>query len=337
MFVAGVVACVAACSKNVSYNTGYVLRPYVQENRAGTIDPLDGVEAFAYALDTTDWTVATYQEALDGVVTAKDDPIEKLHDPAAIATPSDAFPGALGMEISDPRMMIVAVDTKNRIYGYTMQELGFNLPNLTVSMVFHPWKEGFVYGDGRWTMFNEFYEPPVNVDVFIRPEVRKEEGGANEPIASVKAYAYAVDTTEWCVASYADAAAGKITSKTDTTLVLTNPDFTAYREIAGDREGEYKMSVSKPSVMVIVVDISDKIYAYSQQEFEIVKGHEPYTLPLVFEPWRATYLYVDDGWRFVDEDFEKRNPEEPENPENPEEPENPVEPAARTRRQIPLR
>ena len=66
-----------------------------------------------------------------------------------------------------------------------------------------------------------------------------------------------------------------------------------------DKEtGLYKMEVSSSTLMVVVVDRTNRLYAYSKQVVDL-EG-ETVTLPVVFRPWRATWIYVEDGWRFVD-------------------------------------
>ena len=62
------------------------------------------------------------------------------------------------------------------------------------------------------------------------------------------------------------------------------------------------MKVSSPTLMVVVTDPVNQLYAYSQQEVEIVEGGQPVNfLPVVFRPWKQEYLYVEEGWRVVNE------------------------------------
>ena len=162
-----------------------------------------------------------------------------------------------------------------------------------MSLIFKPWK-GFSYKEGNWSFYNEFYAPPVYLDCFIDPSVQLAEGGETSEIASVKAYAYAADTTAFYIASYDDAVSGKLTAKTAGVTPPATP-FSAYE----DKEtGLYKMEVSSATLMVVVVDRTNRLYAYSKQVVDL-EG-EAVTLPVVFRPWHATWIYVEDGWRFVD-------------------------------------
>ncbi|MFR5766694.1 MAG: hypothetical protein ACLUFW_01620 [Alistipes sp.] len=145
----------------------------------------------------------------------------------------EGIAGWLSMRIDKPSVMVVAVDTEHRIYGYTQQEIAENFPKLYVSVVFKPWKEGTEYKDGNWIFRNQFYVPPTYLDCYIAPSVQAEEDGETTEPSKLKAYAYAVDTTAWRIASYIDAAAGVITSKNDPSQTRSNPNFTASKRGVG--------------------------------------------------------------------------------------------------------
>ena len=68
----------------------------------------------------------------------------------------------LSMHVSSTPVIVVAVDTENKLYGYRQQDLGENLPQLYTSVIFRPWKQLKKYVDGSWRMINEFYvETPI--------------------------------------------------------------------------------------------------------------------------------------------------------------------------------
>lgn len=289
----------AGCFKEVSYRTDYVLKPLVQENSGDVVQllPEGKAQAFAHAADTVFWEVASYEDALAGIITRRDNPTEKQTVPLVTAEPyqQEGIAGWLSMRIDKPSVMVVAVDTEHRIYGYTQQEIAENFPKLYVSVVFKPWKEGTEYKDGNWIFRNQFYVPPTYLDCYIAPSVQAEEDGETTEPSKLKAYAYAVDTTAWRIASYIDAAAGVITSKNDPSQTRSNPNFTASKE----ESGAYGMEVSSPTLMVVVVDQINEVYAYSKQEVDL--DGEPVTFPIVFRTWRPEYLYVEEGWRVVNE------------------------------------
>lgn len=159
-----VIAC-WGCSKSVTFDTVYVLRPYVQDSTGAEMRTLPGVRAYAFDADTTQWCVASYEDALAGVLTMRYAPDSKRSDPVAVATPypaSDTIPASVNwvqMRVQLSSALIVAVDTVNRLYGYRQQEFHQNLSPYILSVAFRPWKEGNAYSDGDWWMFNDFYVP----------------------------------------------------------------------------------------------------------------------------------------------------------------------------------
>lgn len=289
----------AGCFKEVSYRTDYVLKPLVQENSGDVAQllPEGKAQAFAHAADTVFWEVASYEDAPGRDHYAAGQPDRKTD---RAARDGRTLPAGRDCRMAldadrQPSVMVVAVDTEHRIYGYTQQEIAENFPKLYVSVVFKPWKEGTEYKDGNWIFRNQFYVPPTYLDCYIAPSVQAEEGGETTEPSKLKAYAYAVDTTAWRIASYVDAAAGVITSKNDPSQTRSNPNFTASKEESGD----YGMEVSSSTLMVVVVDQTNEVYAYSKQEVDL--DGEPVTFPIVFRTWRPEYLYVEEGWRVVNE------------------------------------
>lgn len=301
LLLPAVASLLTGCFEKVTYSTTYVLKPLVQTISGETAVPLAEAQAFVYGVDTTLWTVASYEDALNGIITSKEDPGERLAAPLSVSEPYSGEGGAshwLQMPIYDASQMVVVVDTADRIYAYTQQASGENLPALYVSVVFKAWKEGNSYKDGQWSFYNEFYSPPVYLDCYIEPWYQDDtESELTEP-SSIKAYAYAADTTVWKVASYADASAGVITRKDDPEQQRTNPNFSAYKESG---QNLYKMQVSESTLMVVVVDTKNRFYAYSQQEVDLYG--EPQTFQVVFRNWQQTWIWVDNGWRVVDERY----------------------------------
>lgn len=294
------------CFKEVSYRTTYVLKPLqqlTQDDRNPSV--IAGATAFAYDADTTAWCVASYDDALAGVITSKDDPAQKRTEPVAVSQPYvyEGAEGWLQMPLDREWQMVALVDPVNRLYAYTQQQLAQNLGTTYVSAVFQPWKSGFSYKNGNWSIYNDFYSPPVFLECFVEALSQQAEGDAETPLAGtdqLKAYAYAVDTTEWRIASYDDAYAGKITSKTSS-QTRTKPDFMAYPAEDG---GRCVMEVSSPVLMVVVVDRVHRLYAYSRQDVDLEGA--PATFPVLFRPWLDAWIVVEDAWRIVDE---TRNPD----------------------------
>lgn len=318
IYLLAAAALLAGCFKDVSYKTGYILNPQMQASSGAALAQLTQFRAYAFAVDTAKWTVASYDDAVAGIITSKENPAEKITEPIATSEPYEQadLPGRFKLNISKPSQMVLAIDLQNQLYAYTQQELGFNLPNLYVSLIFKPWKENNSYKEGKWSFYNQFYVPPTYVNFYVEPSAQQAEDGESAPIASLEAYAFAADAAEWYVASYEDALKGTITSREDPLLTRTKPEFPATAETA---TGLYRMRVSEPTLLVVVVDKTHSLYAYRGQE--VVLEAEPVTVPVVFRIWKQQYLYIEDGWSVVNDAL---------NPDQPEEPENPVTPARET-------
>lgn len=302
----------SGCFKDTSIRTNYILKPLSQALSTDPYTPFEGLKAYSFDADTALYTVSSYEDALNGVISQKGRPSERITTPVSTSAPyeREGTTGWVSLELRSPTQMVVAVDPVHRLYAYTQQEVEVNLPNLYVALTFRTWKEGNSYKDGNWSYYNEFYAPPVYRDCYVDAKAQLSEGAAETAISKMEVYAYAADTTAWYIASYDDAVSGRITSKADTTDTRTIPSFRGY---ADSGTGLYKMSVSAGSLMVVVADRSDRMYAYTQQTVDLTQT-DALTFPaLVFRPWRGLWHDATDtnGWLVVnptyDPEAEKQN------------------------------
>lgn len=295
----------SGCFKDTSIRTNYILKPLSQALSTDPYTPFEGLKAYSFDADTALYTVSSYEDALNGVISLKGRPSERITTPVSTSAPyeREGTTGWVSLELRSPTQMVVAVDPVHRLYAYTQQEVEVNLPNLYVALTFRTWKEGNSYKDGNWSYYNEFYAPPVYRDCYVDAKTQLSEGAAETAISKMEVYAYAADTTAWYIASYDDAVSGRITSKADTTDTRTIPSFRGY---ADSGTGLYKMSVSAGSLMVVVADRSDRMYAYTQQTVDLTQT-DALTFPaLVFRPWRGLWHDATDtnGWLVVNPTYE---------------------------------
>ena len=152
------------CFKSVGYDTDVILKSWVQTESAAELKPAQGVVAYAFEADTVTWTVASYEDALNGVLTRKGTDEAGVSPVQGTAYRVDSVDmDLLLMRVGSTPVVVVAVDTESRLYGYRQQDLGENLPQLFTSVIFRPWKQMKKYVDGTWRMFNDFYvEEPDN-------------------------------------------------------------------------------------------------------------------------------------------------------------------------------
>ena len=59
------------CFKKVTLDCRYNVRIYFQAESGGEVVQGENTIAYAFAADTTQWTVASYDDALNGVLTSK--------------------------------------------------------------------------------------------------------------------------------------------------------------------------------------------------------------------------------------------------------------------------
>lgn len=315
------------CFKSVSYDTQFVLKPWMQQYNQYQLVSLPNVLLYAYAVDTAAWTVASYDDALAGVLTSIGDPSQRLGEPYASGVSFgevDTIPSAVDwrkMRLKLSSAMILAVDTEDKLYAYTQQQLYENLSPLYVSVTFQPWRELTRYHYGGWTFVNEFYDPtaPKKADYLLKPFVQTTEEAPTVPLDGVAAYAYALDTLEWRIASYDDAAAGIVTSKTDPGETRNEPTYRAVPSTDPASQYWLQMTATEEVLMVVAVDPADKLYAYTKQK--MVPGGAPVDAAVTFTPWRSGRNYASGPWRMVNDFYV--DPGQPDNPD-PDTPATPI-------------
>lgn len=172
ILLALVAATTTGCFKKVTMDCRYHVRPYYQAESGGVAVQGEATIAYAFAADTTQWTVASYDDALNGVLTSKTSG-EKRTDAMARAEQADS---TVVLQLTATPATIVVVDTANKLFGWRMTDVVENLPDLYVSITFRPWSAQKRYVEGAWRMNNEAYVAP------IQPETPSEgEGDANNP------------------------------------------------------------------------------------------------------------------------------------------------------------
>ncbi len=163
--LAAVAVATTGCFKKVTMDCRYHVRPYYQAESGGIAMQGEGMIAYAFAADTTQWTVASYDDALNGVLTSKTSG-EKRSDAMERVEQSDS---TVVLQLTVTPVTIVVVDPINKLFGWRMTEVAENLPDLYVSITFRPWSVKKRYVEGPWRMNNEAYVAP-EPDVPETPE-----------------------------------------------------------------------------------------------------------------------------------------------------------------------
>lgn len=167
------------CFKKVTLDCRYNVRPYFQAESGGVAVQGENTIAYAFAADTTQWTVASYDDALNGVLTSKTSG-EKRTDALVRAEQEEQM---VVLQLTVTPVTIIVVDTEHRLFGWRMTEVAENLPDLYVSITFRPWSTKTKYVEGPWRMNNEAYvaPEPEQPETPTAPEENEGgEGGSNE-------------------------------------------------------------------------------------------------------------------------------------------------------------
>lgn len=142
------IVAIAGCFKEEAFDTTIVFRPAEQLESGGDFTNLTGVVAYAFDADTTSYEVASYDDALAGILTNKKS--GKINPPIATAVAYDGgIEDAISLQVQQEEVMFVAVDTKNEIYAYTNYTVGLNLATTYISIPFRTWKSSS-FSQGTW-------------------------------------------------------------------------------------------------------------------------------------------------------------------------------------------
>ncbi len=151
------------CFKDEAYDTQVVINPYQQIYDGADATALAGVVGYAFEADTADISILSYDDALIGRVVSREtgDVVPQIAVSEAYSGEgADADGASLAMQIRAQYVSLLLVDTLNKDYAYTYYEVGMNLPQLFMYLVFRPWYEGTATS-GKWV----YVVPEANGEV----------------------------------------------------------------------------------------------------------------------------------------------------------------------------
>mgnify|MGYP003305642033 FL=1 len=148
-------ACLHSCFKaGVSY-TDFNIAVYDQSVADGEIQPSSAVETYAYYVDTTEWSVLSYEDALAHRITNKTTG-EVLSTPDVVGTFDASLPASIRLE--QPISMMVLVNPSLKLYAYRKYELPVNLPAVDTKLYMASWRMS--HSSSGWMIRNDFYVAP---------------------------------------------------------------------------------------------------------------------------------------------------------------------------------
>ena len=150
----------AGCFKSVTTDTNLIIKTLIQEKSGG--DNIATADVFAYACYTkTDkWMVASYEDAVNRVITDSLG-IEKITVPDVEAVPftrEDDTAPYLSLPLNDSPALVVLVYPQARMYATLFKYLNVeNLHQTYMTLLLHTWKdspytEGNANKGGVWNI-----------------------------------------------------------------------------------------------------------------------------------------------------------------------------------------
>ena len=173
--VAAAVVAVAAtgCFKSVVAYTRYTMAIYNQTEESGAYSRARDIESYAFYVDTTEWRVASYEDALNRTITNKTTG-EQLSVPDVLGEFNSSKEYSMSMVLQQEISMIVVVNPELKLYAYRSYELPVNLESVLTKLYMCSWRR--TYTSSGWVVVNQFYvEPPEET-----PETPDEGTGTDD-------------------------------------------------------------------------------------------------------------------------------------------------------------
>ena len=149
------------CFEKVTTRTNLLIKVLVQETSGGENRLEEDVKAYAYYTKTDDWYVASYDDALNGIITDSLG-VERrtLPDVEGVPFNKETLTATYtSLPLTESPAMVVVVSPATRMYAYTFKPLNAeNLSETYITLVFHTWQkktytEGSASKGGLWRIF----------------------------------------------------------------------------------------------------------------------------------------------------------------------------------------
>lgn len=144
-----------SCFKDVVSYTDFNIAVYDQSVTDGEFTPATAVETYAYYVDTTEWSVLTYEDALARRITNKTTG-EVRSTPDVEGTFDVALPYPASVRLEQPISMLVLVNPTLRLYAYRKYELPINLATVDTKLYMASWRG--THSSSGWLVKNDFYK-----------------------------------------------------------------------------------------------------------------------------------------------------------------------------------
>lgn len=142
------------CFKDVITYTDYNIAVYDQSVADGQIVPSPAVETYAYYVDTMEWTILSYDDAVARRITNKTTGAV-LTEPDALGSFDASLPYPASVRLEQPLSMLVVVNPTLRLYAYRKYELPINLASVDTKLYMASWRAS--HSSSGWRVVNDFY------------------------------------------------------------------------------------------------------------------------------------------------------------------------------------
>lgn len=146
------------CFKDVVEYTDFRISVYDQTESNGEFVRSTDLETYAFYVDTTQWTVKSYEDALARRITNKTTGKTQT-EPDAIGEfyADDEYQVTIRLE--SEMSMIVVVNPTLKLFAYRNYKLPINLPTVDTKLYMASWRQS--HSVAGWRVVNNFYEPPT--------------------------------------------------------------------------------------------------------------------------------------------------------------------------------
>lgn len=169
-----------SCFKETVGYTRYNLAIYVQADADEAFSPAKDVDSYAFAVDTTEWYIASWEDAVAHRITNKTTG-ETIEEPSAYGEFNSSQEYQATILVNKPISMLVVVNPELKLYAYRNYELPVNLPDIYAKLYMAAWRP--THNSSGWTIVNRFYAEPSDEDKNEGDEGDEgnEGGDENEP------------------------------------------------------------------------------------------------------------------------------------------------------------
>ena len=153
--IAAMVASICwGCFKDTVAYTMFRVSVFEQLEQNGAERKAEDLFSYAYFVDTTEWRIASWEDAQVGRITNKvTGEIREVPDRIGDFVAEDAY--QVTIDLNKKYSMIVIVDRTLRMYAYRKYELPVNLPTVKAKLHLSAWKRS--HTSSGWMVVNPFF------------------------------------------------------------------------------------------------------------------------------------------------------------------------------------